>query len=115
METSRFTFSADVTLYDFWDTYLPQYEAAFTKGGASGAMCSYMAANNVSSCGSNWLLNEVIREKWGRPDAVVMYGMHLSRRYLVNSREPSWGGTTAPPCLVTWAVVPPPSVGCLLS
>jgi len=63
---------ADVSLYDFWDTYLPQYEAAFTKGGASGAMCSYMAANNVSSCGSNWLMNELIRDKWNRPDAVVM-------------------------------------------
>ena len=60
--------------YDFWDTYLPQYEAAFTKGGASGAMCSYMAANNVSSCGSNWLMNEVIRERWQRP----VKPLHLS-------------------------------------
>ena len=35
---------------------------------------SYMAANGVSSCGSNWLMNELIRspQHWNRPDAVVM-------------------------------------------
>ena len=31
-----------------------------------------MAPNGISSCGNNWLLNELIRDKWGRPDAVVM-------------------------------------------
>ena len=61
VETSRFTFSANVTQYDFFDSYLPQYEAAFTVGNASGAMCSYMAPNGVSSCGNSWLLNEMIR------------------------------------------------------
>jgi xylan 1,4-beta-xylosidase len=32
VETKRFTFSANVSDYDFWDSYLPQYEAAFTQG-----------------------------------------------------------------------------------
>ena len=35
-------------------------------------MCSYMAPNGVSSCGNNWLMNELIRTQWKRPDAVVM-------------------------------------------
>ena len=72
VETSRFTFSANVTNFTLHDSNLPQYEAAFTRGGASGAMCSYFAPNGVSSCGNEYLMNYLIREKWERPDAVVM-------------------------------------------
>jgi len=83
VEASRFTFTANVTLFDFWDSYLPQYEKALTEGEvpASGVMCSYFAANGVSSCGDSWLLNEVLRGTgdparggtgWNRTDAVVM-------------------------------------------
>ena len=83
VEANRFEFVANVSLFDFWDSYLPQYEKAFTEGAqpASGAMCSYFAPNGVSCCGNNWLLNEVIRGAgdparggvgWNRPDAVVM-------------------------------------------
>eukprot|EP00658_Telonema_sp_P-2_P004662 TRINITY_DN11725_c0_g2_i2.p1 TRINITY_DN11725_c0_g2~~TRINITY_DN11725_c0_g2_i2.p1 ORF type:complete len:747 (-),score=170.82 TRINITY_DN11725_c0_g2_i2:277-2517(-) len=72
VEASRFTFVANVTLFDLWDSYLPQYEIAFTQGQASGAMCSYFAPNGVSCCGNNYLLNEVIRGRWNRSDAVVM-------------------------------------------
>ena len=39
VETSRFTFSASVTNFTLHDSNLPQYEAAFVEGGASGAMC----------------------------------------------------------------------------
>ena len=39
VEASRFTFTANVSMFDFWDSYLPQYETAFIKGGSSGAMC----------------------------------------------------------------------------
>lgn len=61
VEASRFTFSANVSQFDFWDSYLPQFEYAFTHGDnpTSGAMCSYFAPNGISSCGNNWLLNEV--------------------------------------------------------
>lgn len=72
-------------MFDMWDSYLPQYELAFTDGQAAGAMCrlvcclalgslqkSYFAPNGTSSCGNNWLMNGVIRSDFGRPDAVVM-------------------------------------------
>jgi len=83
VEAHRFTFKANVSLFDFWDSYLPQYEMAFTKGEhpASGAMCSYFAPNGISMCGNNWLLNQVVRGNgdpskggvgWNRPDAVIM-------------------------------------------
>ena len=100
VETSRFTFSASVTNFTLHDSNLPQYEAAFVEGGASGAMCckivlamlfsvrcaarldnpngiaiayaAYFAPNGVSSCGNEYLLNDRIRTAWKRPDAVVM-------------------------------------------
>jgi beta-glucosidase-like glycosyl hydrolase len=72
VETSRFTFSANVTDFTLHDSNLPQYQAAFMRGNASGAMCSYFAPNGVSSCGNEYLLNDRIRTAWGRPDAVVM-------------------------------------------
>ena len=59
VKAQRFTFRANVTQFDFWDSYLPQYKAGFEEGGSSGAMCSYFAPNGVSSCGNPWfrLLN----------------------------------------------------------
>ena len=60
-----------ISMYDLWDTYLPQYEAAFTKGKASGAMCSYNAENGAPSCANGYLLNDVIRGKWGMKDAAI--------------------------------------------
>jgi len=41
------------------------------QGAASGVMCSYNAENGVPSCANGWLLNDILRKKWNRPDAVV--------------------------------------------
>lgn len=71
VETSRFTFSANLSAFDLHDSNLPQYAAAMTGGGASGAMCSYFAPDGVSACGNEALLNGQIRTTWERPDAVL--------------------------------------------
>lgn len=52
VETNRFNFVANVSMFDLWDSNLRQYEIAFVKGNASGAMCSYFAPNGVSCCGN---------------------------------------------------------------
>jgi hypothetical protein len=31
VEANRFTFTANVSMFDFWDSYLPQYEMAFVE------------------------------------------------------------------------------------
>ena len=72
VETGRLSFSANVTAFDLFDSNLPQFEAALTQGNASGAMCSYFAPNGTSSCGSSMLLQELMRDRWARDDAVVM-------------------------------------------
>lgn len=74
VETSRFTFTANTSQFDFFDSYLPQYKMAFKEGAASGAMCSYFGPNGISVCGNSWLLNGVLRSPapgWGRRDAVI--------------------------------------------
>ena len=42
-----------------------------THAKAAGAMCSYTATNGVPSCANSWLLNDVLRKKWNRPDAYI--------------------------------------------
>eukprot|EP01062_Namystynia_karyoxenos_P064169 TRINITY_DN5706_c0_g1_i1.p1 TRINITY_DN5706_c0_g1~~TRINITY_DN5706_c0_g1_i1.p1 ORF type:complete len:758 (+),score=216.76 TRINITY_DN5706_c0_g1_i1:105-2378(+) len=68
-ESKRGHDSYSISMHDFWDTYLPQYEIAMTEGGASGVMCSYDAENGRPSCANDWLLNKVLRG-WNK-DAVV--------------------------------------------
>eukprot|EP01043_Picozoa_sp_COSAG02_P006657 COSAG02_NODE_192_length_29942_cov_34.627228_6_plen_246_part_00 len=82
-ETNRGHDTYAISAFDFGETYLPQYEAALREGGsgsyfrmqgtaADGVMCSYNGENGSPSCANGWLLNEVIRERWARPDAVVV-------------------------------------------
>jgi beta-glucosidase-like glycosyl hydrolase len=58
-------------LFDYWDSYLAQYEIAFKGSNASGVMCSYTAENGHPSCANGYILNDVLREKWGQTNAVV--------------------------------------------
>jgi beta-D-xylosidase 4 len=86
VETNRFGFIGNVSTYDVYDSFLPQYAAAFERGHAAGVMCSYMSlriadANAPAarpsppahpSCASNFLLNQMVREEWGQQDALVV-------------------------------------------
>jgi beta-D-xylosidase 4 len=70
-ETDRGRDTYNISTYDLFDTYLPQYEVAFVEGNATGAMCSYNGVNGAPSCANSWLLNDVVRRKWNRPDAHI--------------------------------------------
>ena len=85
-------------MYDLWDTYLPAFEAGFVRGNASGAMCSYISlaiggtsiSAAVPSCANPYLLQTVVREYWGRSDAVhtsdcgAVSNMATSNHYVTN-------------------------------
>eukprot|EP00927_Polykrikos_kofoidii_P003928 TRINITY_DN11571_c0_g2_i1.p1 TRINITY_DN11571_c0_g2~~TRINITY_DN11571_c0_g2_i1.p1 ORF type:complete len:777 (+),score=102.26 TRINITY_DN11571_c0_g2_i1:94-2331(+) len=58
-ETNRGHDSYNITPYDFWDTYLPQFQKAMTHGGAHGVMCSYNAESGQPSCANGWLLQKL--------------------------------------------------------
>ena len=76
LETNRFGSKGNVSMFDLWDSYLPQYARAMVQGGSAGTMCSYFSMhiegtplNYVPSCSDPYLLTDVVREFWGRPDA----------------------------------------------
>jgi beta-glucosidase len=70
-ETNRGHDSYNVSLFNLFDSYLPQYEIAFKEGGAKGGMCSYDAINGAPSCANDFILNEVMRKRWNQPDAFI--------------------------------------------
>ena len=69
-ETNRGHDDYNISAYDLFDTYLPQYERAFTRANASGAMCSYNAVNGHPSCANDYVLNTLLRAQWA-PHAIV--------------------------------------------
>eukprot|EP00759_Apiculatamorpha_spiralis_P036763 PhF_6_TR37047/c0_g1_i2/m.54220/K15920/XYL4; beta-D-xylosidase 4 len=70
VENNRGAFNGIIDTFDMYDTYLAQYKIAFVDGGASGAMCSYASINGIPSCASSFLMNDVVRTQWGRPDVL---------------------------------------------
>eukprot|EP00039_Didymoeca_costata_P008454 m.112515 g.112515 ORF g.112515 m.112515 type:complete len:776 (+) comp14090_c0_seq3:191-2518(+) len=72
VETNRFGFSGNVSTYDLFDSFLPQYEAGFTRGQAGGAMCSYMSMNGIPSCANEFILNHMVRNEWGMKNALIV-------------------------------------------
>jgi beta-glucosidase-like glycosyl hydrolase len=61
----------NISMYDLFDTYLPQYEMGMVQGGATGVMCSYNAVNGIPACANDYLLNKILRQRWNRSDAHV--------------------------------------------
>jgi beta-D-xylosidase 4 len=50
---------------------LPAFERALKEGGATGVMCSYNGVNGSPLCANNYLLNQVLRQKWDLPNVSV--------------------------------------------
>lgn len=91
-ETGRGHDSYNISKFDFGDSYLPQYEMGMVAGMASGVMCSYNAENGHPSCANPWLLREVLRERWKRPNAVVVTDGGAIRNLLgppINASSPA--------------------------
>ena len=63
-EPERHVFNAIATERDFYDTYFPQFEMGIKEGKAYSAMCAYNRLNGEACCGSNKLLNGVLRNDW---------------------------------------------------
>jgi beta-glucosidase len=53
-----------------WETYLPPYEAA-VKAGAAFVMSSFNDIGGTPASASDWLLGDVLRNRWGFKGAVI--------------------------------------------
>lgn len=70
-ESSRYRFDAVPSERDLYEIYLPQFERAVREGKVGGVMSAYNAVNGVPASASNFLLTELLRDKWGFDGYVV--------------------------------------------
>jgi beta-glucosidase len=64
-EELRHHFNASPSKLDLYETYLPAFEALVTKGNVQGVMGAYNAVYGDPSCSSEFLLDEILKKKWG--------------------------------------------------
>jgi beta-glucosidase len=70
-EPLRHVFNADVSDRDLWDTYLPAFRATITEGKAYSVMCAYNRFREKACCGSDFMLEDILRKRWGFEGYVV--------------------------------------------
>ncbi|MBQ8290127.1 MAG: beta-glucosidase BglX [Clostridia bacterium] len=63
-ESGRDYNSVDMSEYSLYNDYLPAYKVA-TDAGVDMLMTSFNLINGVPSSGNEWLLREVLRDRWG--------------------------------------------------
>jgi beta-glucosidase len=63
-EKLRHEFNARVNQKDLFETYLPAFES-LVNAGVEAVMCAYNRTNDEPCCSSNYLLSEVLINKWG--------------------------------------------------
>ena len=64
-ERLRHEFDAVTSMKDLWETYLPAFEALVTEAHVEGVMGAYNRTNGFPCCAHPYLMQEVLRKKWG--------------------------------------------------
>ena len=64
-ESKRHEFDAHANPKDMEETYLPAFEAAVKEGKVEGVMGAYNRTNGEPCCGSKYLIDDILRKKWG--------------------------------------------------
>lgn len=64
-EAERHEFNAVCDDYDLWNTYLPAFEYAVKEAGVESVMGAYNRTLGEPCCGSQRLLVDILRGKWG--------------------------------------------------
>ncbi|MBW4888546.1 glycoside hydrolase family 3 C-terminal domain-containing protein [Mucilaginibacter sp. HMF5004] len=63
-EDVRHKFNTDISDYDLWDTYLPAFRKLVVDAKVAGVMCAYNAFKGQPCCGSDLLMNNILRNDW---------------------------------------------------
>lgn len=69
-EQARHTFDAQPTPKDLYETYLPAFEK-LVRAGVEAVMGAYNRVLGEPACGSKFLLQEILRKRWGFQGHVV--------------------------------------------
>ncbi len=70
-ESSRHRFNAEISERDFRDSYLPAFKKTVQEGGVGSVMCAYNRFRGQACCGSDSLLNELLRDELGFKGYIV--------------------------------------------
>ena len=70
-EPERHSFDALTDERDFRETYMPAFKMAVQEAGAYSVMCAYNRYKGEPCCGSDYLLNQILRKDWGFKGYVV--------------------------------------------
>ncbi|UOB19097.1 glycoside hydrolase family 3 C-terminal domain-containing protein [Abyssalbus ytuae] len=62
-EKLRHQFNAVASAKDMWETYLPAFEA-LVEADVEAVMCAYNSTNGEPCCANNYLITDVLRNKW---------------------------------------------------
>ena len=61
----------DVSARDFWETYMPAFKTLVQDAKVREVMCAYQRLDDDPCCGSNRLLQTILRDEWGFQYLVV--------------------------------------------
>jgi len=70
-EPLRHQFDVTVPMRDLWETYLPAFQTLVQDGNVQEVMCAYHRYEGDPCCGSDRLLVDILRNKWGFNGLVV--------------------------------------------
>ncbi len=96
-EYSRHKDNVFINDRDLYETYLPAFKAAVMEGNVQSVMCAYNRFRDQPCCGSNLLLNNILRNKFGFKGYIVSDCGAISDFYnkdahhVVETPDQAWG------------------------
>ncbi|PWJ41905.1 glycoside hydrolase family 3 protein [Sediminitomix flava] len=94
-EKSRHEDNYITTDKDLHETYLPAFEAAIIEANVASVMCAYNRHNDQACCGSNLLLDSILRQDWAFDGYVVSDCWAINDFYFPNRHGVSSDGKEA--------------------
>jgi beta-glucosidase len=91
-EPERHTFDVAPSERDFYETYLPHFEAAVREGHVGAVMGAYNSVYGEPACANPLLLTELLRKEWGFDGHVVsdcgaIYDIYANHKFAGSSEE----------------------------
>lgn len=80
---------------DLNETYLPAFEKAVKEAQVHSVMCAYNRTNDQACCGSNVLLDSILRQEWGFDGYIVSDCWAINDFYLPDRHNVSESGAEA--------------------
>jgi beta-glucosidase len=91
-ELERHRFDVAPSERDFYETYLPQFEAAVREGRVGAVMGAYNSVYGKPACANPLLLTELLRKQWGFDGQVVsdcgaIYDIYANHKFTATPAE----------------------------